>query len=942
MVELIDLGFKVDTKQLDRGERALNKFERSGKRAERSTNSLSKSTNQLKSSVRETVSPVRSLQTALAGVGVALGAREIIQYADSYTVLNARLKLVTNSTEEFEFAQRRLFDISNKVRAPIATTAQFYAELSRATKSLDLSQNDLLEITEAVGSAIAVTGGNSASAAAALLQLQQAFAGDFQASAQEINSIAEQAPAVAEIIFDGLEEIGFAADVTKKKFKQLAEEGQISSALVAEAIQSQLGRIRGDLEQFPVTVGQSLTILNNELGKFIGVNNEALGATGALASGIVDLSQNLDSVITLAGAAAAVISSKLIGSVVSSTQAFIANTAASIASSKADLQKTASANAAAQAELRAAQAAAARTPGFFLNAAAVEGLARAEARAEAATNAYTAATTRAAVASRAFGASLAFLGGPVGIAITGLAIGFSFLTSEQEDATDAGEEYANVIERINALTKTSEELTANRTAILKEDTKAVLDATEAEIELLNTRLEALRRAEDISSGMSGFEGDGGMFAEGLDVINPAIRETEKAIEEARKKVAELRSGLSELNNQTSENSETGKKLTKATEDQLKAFNQLRDAARNAQNELRGFLTGGEAGQLDAQQFAEAEQIFSRIEAAAAKAGEEVGTTFNAIIREIRLRDESNKLLDDAIEKQREKNRLSEEVDDAISGLNEQIALLELEVSLGRKATDAERERLRYKKLLANADGMQMLVLTQLISQLEVLRNDYEALSGPLSELGRQSEITGEKIEQSIVNGLTSAEDALVDFVVNGKASFKDFANSIIEDIARILIRSQITAPIAQSIGSSGIVGSIGNFFGGLFANGGAFDGGVQKFANGGAFTNSIVTRPTNFNMGQMGEAGPEAIIPLERSYGGKLGVNASGLGQNVIVQNIDQRSEGQPVETTQERGPNGELIIRNLIRDEVTKGIGRGNFDKPFRDTFGLSRRGSF
>ena len=183
---------------------------------------------------------------------------------------------------------------------------------------------------------------------------------------------------------------------------------------------------------------------------------------------------------------------------------------------------------------------------------------------------------------------------------------------------------------------------------------------------------------------------------------------------------------------------------------------------------------------------------------------------------------------------------------------------------------------------------------------------------------------------------------MVDFVVNGKASFKDFANSIIEDIARILIRSQITAPIAQSIGSSGIVGSIGNFFGGLFANGGAFDGGVQKFANGGAFTNSIVTRPTNFNMGQMGEAGPEAIIPLERSSGGKLGVNASGLGQNVIVQNIDQRSEGQPVETTQERGPNGELIIRNLIRDEVTKGIGRGNFDKPFRDTFGLSRRGSF
>ena len=59
-----------------------------------------------------------------------------------------------------------------------------------------------------------------------------------------------------------------------------------------------------------------------------------------------------------------------------------------------------------------------------------------------------------------------------------------------------------------------------------------------------------------------------------------------------------------------------------------------------------------------------------------------------------------------------------------------------------------------------------------------------------------------------------------------------------------------------------------------YALGGAFVGGVQAFAKGGAFTNGIVTEPTLFDMAQMGEAGPEAIMPLSRGADGSLGVRA--------------------------------------------------------------------
>ena len=53
---------------------------------------------------------------------------------------------------------------------------------------------------------------------------------------------------------------------------------------------------------------------------------------------------------------------------------------------------------------------------------------------------------------------------------------------------------------------------------------------------------------------------------------------------------------------------------------------------------------------------------------------------------------------------------------------------------------------------------------------------------------------------------------------------------------------------------------------------------LAGFADGGVFTNGIVTQPTLFNMAQMGEAGPEAIMPLSRGADGSLGVNLWGSG----------------------------------------------------------------
>lgn len=173
------------------------------------------------------------------------------------------------------------------------------------------------------------------------------------------------------------------------------------------------------------------------------------------------------------------------------------------------------------------------------------------------------------------------------------------------------------------------------------------------------------------------------------------------------------------------------------------------------------------------------------------------------------------------------------------------------------------------------------------------------------------------------NAFSSAEDAFTRFVTTGKASFSDLAKSILADMARIAARQASSSALSGLFGLAANVA--GTYFGGgnglasgsagatssnvgasqagysstYFpqAKGGAWSGGVQLFANGGAFSDSVVSTPTAFGMangktGVMGEAGPEAIVPLARDSQGRLGVRGGANSSTVNVSVTVDASEG--------------------------------------------------
>lgn len=133
----------------------------------------------------------------------------------------------------------------------------------------------------------------------------------------------------------------------------------------------------------------------------------------------------------------------------------------------------------------------------------------------------------------------------------------------------------------------------------------------------------------------------------------------------------------------------------------------------------------------------------------------------------------------------------------------------------------------------------------------------------------------------------------------------------------------------------GWMGAIAGGISGLFANGGAFgaSGQVHAFAKGGAFTNEVYNSPTMFKFanggqfGVMGEAGPEAVMPLQRDGSGRLGVAVNGgqMGGNSTAVNIEinvtNNGEGTSETSSSDGGEWGQLAqrVKSLVQSEIVQ-----------------------
>lgn len=232
----------------------------------------------------------KSLVTGIGGAisGLAIGALVVttIQLADSYTLLEARIGLVTDSAAELVAVQDQLFDISQDTRVGYETTVEIFTRLSRATKNVAVSQADMLKVTESLNKAVIVSGATTTEASNALIQLSQGLASN-RLGGEELRSVMEQIPRVAQMIADGL-------GVDIGRFRELSKEGKLTAEVVTKALLSQADVINDEFAKIPITVGQSITMMTNSLGRMVDATNEETNATMSLAKGMAFLSGIID------------------------------------------------------------------------------------------------------------------------------------------------------------------------------------------------------------------------------------------------------------------------------------------------------------------------------------------------------------------------------------------------------------------------------------------------------------------------------------------------------------------------------------------------------------------------------------------------------------------------------------------------------------------------
>ncbi|MGQ0726167.1 tape measure protein [Acinetobacter baumannii] len=263
----------IDSQNAERNARNLGNelvsIERKGEFASKSMDSLSVAT--------------RALAGHMAGL---LTVGSAISKMDTYTGLQNRLKLVTNNQVELNKATEDTFRIAQKTYSAWDSVLQVYQRFSDNAKTLNLTMDDTARLTETVSKAVAISGASAEAADAALVQFGQALASG-TLRGEELNSVMEQTPALAKAIAQGM-------GITVGELRSVAAEGKITSQEIVKALRNVQDEVDALFAKTDITIGQSLTLLNNEITKFVGEAGKGSGAAQALSGSIQLLANNLN------------------------------------------------------------------------------------------------------------------------------------------------------------------------------------------------------------------------------------------------------------------------------------------------------------------------------------------------------------------------------------------------------------------------------------------------------------------------------------------------------------------------------------------------------------------------------------------------------------------------------------------------------------------------
>lgn len=301
---------------------------------------------------------------AAAAASAAFATGKLVQIADEWTSVNARLKQASSTTDDFTSSQIQLMQISQRTGTAFSDNANLFSRAAASMREFGYDSSDVLKITEAVSTGLKISGASAEESGSVITQFSQALAQGVLRG-EEFNAVNESGDRVIRALAAGM-------GVARKDLKAMADQGQLTIDKVVPAMISQLDNLRGEFSSMPQTVSGSLQKVTNSFMAWVGGINQATGATSALSGGLDgvagtldsltssavsgtlnDVANNMSTITTVAGALVGVGLAKYLGGVISSATGA---TASLLSAAKAEVALAAAQDKAAQSAVAASRA----------------------------------------------------------------------------------------------------------------------------------------------------------------------------------------------------------------------------------------------------------------------------------------------------------------------------------------------------------------------------------------------------------------------------------------------------------------------------------------------------------------------------------------------------------------------------------------------------------
>lgn len=197
----------------------------------------------------------------------------LLKKADEYTNANARLMLINDGLRTQAAMQQQILDLANASYSSYSATATLVARMGR-TSYFKGDNDSAMRFADIVNKSLSISGAGVAESSSVLLQLSQAMSSGVLRG-EEFNAVMENGSRLAEALATQLQvDIG--------TLRRMAMEGQLTADVVAGAIMQSGEMIDAEFNRMPVTFGQAMTVIDNEIGRWLGEMAKAEGALGKI------------------------------------------------------------------------------------------------------------------------------------------------------------------------------------------------------------------------------------------------------------------------------------------------------------------------------------------------------------------------------------------------------------------------------------------------------------------------------------------------------------------------------------------------------------------------------------------------------------------------------------------------------------------------------------